>query len=357
MALGLLAGLAGGCDTGTDPMEPDTFDAEAALEDYAAMDSVLASSGMAGFRALGATSSLDAYGPEIGIAMALVDTRSPQGAEGSRAYVRRIAAAAAALAPGAARSPVISPFSRGKTFVYDPALGRYAPDPDRTDAPATGVRFVLYAPGQGGKPDVQRVIGHADLIDEGDGSAEDLALRLVVVEEERTVLDYRTTVDALDDGGSITVDGFIRGKYDQLDFDLDVQGKDDGGLSTVAITFDMWMDTRDFHISGSVNGLEEGSDGSGDVDITVSHGDESLRVDVTGSDTSLDGTFYLNGGVFATVSGDPDDPTFVGAGGEPLTAPEVVVLLRIVDVVEDVFDLFEDLIDPIDELVLLAIIL
>jgi hypothetical protein len=321
-------------------MEPDTFDAEAALEDYAAMDSVLASSGMAGFRALGATSSLDTFGPEIGIALALVDMRSPQGSEGSRAYVRRIAAAAAALEPGAARSPVISPFSRGKTFVYNPALGRYAPDPDRTDAPTNGVRFLLYAPGQGGIPDVDRVIGHADLIDEGDGSPEDLALRLVVVEEERTVLDYRTT-----------------GKYDQLDFDLDVQGKDDGGLSTVAITFDMWMDTRDFHISGSVNGLEEGPDGSGDVDITVSHGDESLRVDVTGSDTSLDGTFYLNGGVFATVSGDPDAPSFVGADGEPLTAPEVIVLLRIVDIVEDVFDLFEDLIDPIDELVLLAIIL
>ena len=36
---------------------------------------------------------------------------------------------------------------------------------------------------------------------------------------------------------------------------------------------------------------------------------------------------------------------------------EVLVLHRIVDTVEDVFDFLEDLIDPIDDLVILGIVL
>jgi hypothetical protein len=259
------------------------------------------------------------------------------------------------MEPRAAQSPVITERHRGKTFVYDAELGRYVVDPDRIDAPPTGVRFVLYASGPGGKPDPDRVIGHADLIDEGDDSAEDLALRLVVEEDGRPVLDYRTTVDALDEGGRITVDGYVQGRHDRLDFDLDVLGTNADGLSTVDISFDMWMEARDFYVSGSVTGIEGGSEG--DVHITVRHGQESLEVDVTGTPDSLEGVFFLNGKVFARVSGDPESPTFTGATGDPLTGLEVVVLLRIVDIVEDVFDLFEDLLNPIDELVLLAIIL
>ena len=46
-----------------------------------------------------------------------------------------------------------------------------------------------------------------------------------------------------------------------------------------------------------------------------------------------------------------------GQGGEPLTLGEGLVLHRIVDTIEDVFDFFEDLIDPIDELVILGMLL
>ena len=61
--------------------------------------------------------------------------------------------------------------------------------------------------------------------------------------------------------------------------------------------------------------------------------------------------------MFATVSGDPDNPTFLGASGEELTLSEVAVLLRVVAVVADVFQMFEDLVEPVGHLVVLGVIL
>jgi hypothetical protein len=103
--------------------------------------------------------------------------------------------------------------------------------------------------------------------------------------------------------------------------------------------------------------MESDSGEGGEIDIQAKHGTDSFRADITGTETSLDGTFYLNGDVFATVSGDPDDPTVEGATGEPLTWAEALVLHQILDSTEDAWDFFEDLMDPVDELVLLAIIL
>ena len=89
----------------------------------------------------------------------------------------------------------------------------------------------------------------------------------------------------------------------------------------------------------------------------IQHRQESLRVAMTGSDGILDGTFYVNNEVFATVTGPEDDLVFADPTGEPLTLREWAVLRRVVDVVEDVFDFLEDLVDPLDEILFLAIIL
>jgi len=57
------------------------------------------------------------------------------------------------------------------------------------------------------------------------------------------------------------------------------------------------------------------------------------------------------------VTGDAGDPVIASANGDPLTLGEFLVLRHIVDGVEDVFDFLEDLLDPVDELVILASIL
>ena len=115
--------------------------------------------------------------------------------------------------------------------------------------------------------------------------------------------------------------------------------------------------SRGFSITGTARGLREGSDESGAVKITVRHRTDTLELDVAGADGEIDGSIRLDGALFATISGPSDDPVFLGADGNPLRPGEVLVLFRVVDTLEDVFDLLEDLLDPVDELVLLGFIL
>ena len=356
--LALLVGINAACETGTEPMEGLAFDAEAALADHQAMDIVLASEAMKGFKAMAQGVTFGSFSEEVQfvgrVASELDEVEAGADGEG---LARRITRLTAGMNYDAAKNPIISSFRRGKTFAYDPELGRYVIDQDREGAPSTGVRFILYEPGQGGKPDPTKEIGYADLIDEGDNSAQEIALRLKVVEGDTTILDYRTTVDILNDGGKITVEGFLQGEYDRLDFDIQVQGSSSGGDSTMDISFEMGIENRDFLISGTIHGVDGDSGEGGEINLLVRHGGDSFSVEATGDENHIEGTFKLNGDVFAIVSGDPDDPTISGATGGELTWAEFLVLRQILDSTEDVFDLFEDLLDPVDELVILAFIL
>jgi len=359
MAMALLAGAAVACDTGTGPEGFAMFDAEAALEDYRTLDVVLASDTWQGFQALGAQMAFERIGSGPALAVGLSqELRAIESEADASSFASALMARIDAAGPltGSADA-LISDFHRGKTFVYDFTKKDYVVDPDRGGAPSNGVRFIVYEHDRlTGKPTSDVEIGHADLIDEGDGSAEDVALRLVVVMNGTTALDYSTTVDDLGDGGKITVDGFLQDEQDRLDFNITVEGSERGAEKEFDVRFEMGIDARDFSISGTVRGTE-GAGGSGDIDVSVRHGSESMRVDVNGNDSEIAGTFYLNGQVFATVSGHPDDPTFVGAGGNDLTGPEVLVLLRMVGVLDDVFDLFEELVEPVGHLVILAVLL
>jgi len=357
-ALTALAGLLTACETGTEPPQEASFDAERALQDYEAMDSVLASPVMDGFRALAQGVTFQSLGEDVSFAAGVAaELRTLRSASDSRAFAGDLAALVARAEPGTAANPIISSFRRGKTFVYDAELGRYVMDPTREEAPANGVRFILYEPGAGGRPNPEAEVGYADLIDEGDGSPEEIALHLMVVEDGATVLDYRTTVDILANGGTVTVQGFVQGEHDRLDFDISVTGTAGGDGAALDIAFEMGIAQRDFLITGSVRGTHAGSGGTGEIHLLVQHGADSFSVEAVGTDDSMEGTVHLNGGLFATVEGDPDSPTITGATGGALTWAEGLVLHRILDASEDVFDLFEDLMDPVDELVIIALIL
>ena len=354
-ALFVLILVATACDNSTVPEPGMEIDTQAALADYEAIAQALGSDELAGFRALGGRTP---FGAASGIDV-VAGMTAPGRADGGRAFAldlaRRIGAAQ--RVNGAAAAPIISNWTRGATYVYDPETDRYRLAVGREGAPETGVRFMLYGVDPAGRPLVEDEIGHADLIDEGDSSVEDIVLHLIVVQGEATVLDYRTSLDDTDTGGALTVDGFLQGDAVRLDFDIGVIATDTDGPNILDVAFELRVDARDFSITGDLSGIEEGTDGEGEIDITVRHRDDSIRLDVLGTGGVLDGTVLVNGEVFATVSGPESDLTFLGAGGEPLTFQEFLVLRHIVDAIEDVFDLLEDLLDPVDELVILGIIL
>jgi hypothetical protein len=347
------------CESGTEPLTKGEFDAEAALADFNALEATFESPDLAGFQALGGRTPFGAAPASID---AIAGLTAPSAQDSGRRFVTDLARDLAATLPrgadGPQMGPIISGWNRGTTFVYDAEADDYAPDLTRTDAPETGVRFITYAVDSAGAPIVDQETGYADLIDEGDGSVEDIVLRLRVVHRSETVLDYRTTLDRRVTGGVVTIDGFLVGDGLRLDFDLGVVAADSADITLLEVTFDLAVESRGFSIEGKISGIEEGTDGGdGKVDLTVRHRQDSVRIALSGIDGLLEGTVYVNGDTFATVSGPEEDPTFVGSTGEPLTWAEFQVLQRVVSVVEDVFTFIEDLVGPVKDLILLGIVL
>ena len=354
--LAALAGFASACESTTAPDFGLDFDAAAA--DYEVVDTLFASAGWAGFAALGARTPFGASPAGIEAVASLGLSANGRSGRGFALALANHMREAVVSSGTPALAPIISATHRGKTFVYDATLDEYVVDALRTGAPATGVRFVVYEVDLTGKPILAEEIGYADLIDEGDASAEDVALRLVVVANNVTVLDYATTLDLGLVQGTLTVQGFLQGENGvRLDFDIEAVGTHFLNQSTLDVTFDLSVDARDFSISGTVSGIEEGVEGEGDVDLTVQHGSHSVRLDVSGAAGQVQGSVFVNDNLFATISGSASNPTILSATGEPLTPRQTLVLLHIVDVVEDVFDFLEDLVDPVDEIVILGIIL
>jgi hypothetical protein len=179
----------------------------------------------------------------------------------------------------------------------------------------------------------------------------------MVVEGSLTVLDYKTTLEGTDAGGHVTVEGFIQNHRDKLDFDIDVSGEKSGGAEQGEISLDLGIAAREFRVTGSVRSEKQNGNESGTVDLSVRHGSASFRVDIANELGTLSGSIDLNHAPFANISGAAEQPVFKTPSGGDINGAEALVLWRIFDVTEDVFDLFEDLVEPIAELVIIAVFL
>lgn len=345
------------CESGTVPNIDIEFDSESTLSAYQGMDSVFASPTLASFEALEGRTPFGASPAAVGALSALAAADGGHAASPHRLlqWLGRLYTQASGPAP----APIISELHRGSTFVYDPDTDDYTLDPERDGAPETGVRLILYAVDLLGRPIVDEEIGYADLVDLGDGSIEDIALSLVVFAHETTVLDYRVTLDMLPSGGTLGVHGSLQEPDGpRLDFDIDATSTDLGeGAPMFDVAFDLRVEARDFSITGTVSGIEDDESGEGTVELVVRHADDSIRLSVENENGQMDGSVFVNGALFATVTGDPSDPVIASATGDALTLGELLLLRHIVDGVEDIFDFLEDLLDPVDELIILAIIL
>ena len=321
--LPLLIVVAAACEDTNGPDSLTQLNTSKALADYDAMDAVRQSAGWKGFQ------------------LAAPAMAAKSGFVRGDVALRNI--------------PLISESNRGKTYVYDATRHEWVIDPARTGAPSNGVRFITYEP-NGAEPDATKPIGHADLIDLGNTTA-GIALRLVVVEGTFTILDYNTSLEGSDGSGHITVAGFIQNTRDKLDFDIDVRGQNTGGVERADITFELGIAARQFRVTGDVEATKQNGVENGAVDLSVRHGAHSFTVDIANNSGTLNGDIALNDSPFALVSGPATQPVFKKPDGSAIGGAEALVLWRIADVTEDVFDLFEDLVDPIDELIFWAFIL
>ncbi|MGI9626063.1 MAG: hypothetical protein ACR2QM_04450 [Longimicrobiales bacterium] len=351
--LGLFAFI-GACGDSTGPDQP--FSADAAAEDYAAMDAVVNSSAWDDFRtasqgfSFGGGSSVPSAFAQI-VDGGLEGLRSGDGEQAARDIVNSIGDL------DISGQSIISETHRGVVFVYDEIVEDYVAS-ELTGAPATGVRFVLYELDGSEVPIVANEIGFVDLIDEGD-DIQPIALRLSATANDINFLDYRVELENPDGpgSGSVMVDGFLRNDVDQLDFSIDVASSATPGVETLDITFDASIDNRGFDIAMMMTGVDDDTGETADVTLTVTHGVHSMAVVANVTQGVMDGTISLNGDLFATMTGDPDDPTFTSASGTGLTAGEIAMLIRVAGVTESVFTLFGELLEPAMHIVLLGLVL
>lgn len=345
--VGLLSLVAlAACESSTGPESARTLDPNLALGDYQAMDKILATDALAGFRALGGRSGLGTSSA-MELAGRIVDARDGSGARDLTLQLAR------QLSGAAATKEILSARLRGMTLVYDPAKDTYIVNPSRTGAPANGVRFVTYEVDAAGKPVPSQESGYADFLDEGATTGETIALRLKVVHEGATHLDYRTRLTFAGETGSISVDGFMSDGTSRLDFDVDVSSRKSGAATLLDADFDLQVKAREFSIQGRARGINEGT-GDGTVGMTVRHAASSVSVSMTGSSGTIAGTIDVNGRLLATAAGNAKSPTLTGPNGGPLTGGELLMVLHIVDTTDRVFDLVEDLVKPAGILVVLG---
>lgn len=357
LALCVFAAGCGG-DDATGPNANAGFDAQRLTADVAATERAMRPPIWTSFAALG-----DRFDLGTTASAAVAGSRELLHAQGAfnplRSKQIAIATAerlmSAAVADVTPASPVIRHETLGKTYVYNATLRRYVVAPERTGAPAGGVRFVLYAVNPvTHEPIVATEVGHADLLDEGRLRPTGIGLRLIVVSEGTTYLDYRVAIDGSATSGTVAVTGFLTDGTTRLDFDIDVSGTAGPGGATMNVAFEFGVPARSFSVVGSVDGVHSSASELGHVNLVVRSGATKIEIAVTGDEYTVNASVLVNDGIFATITGDHHNPVVRGAGGRELTQEEVQALHGILRLVGGVFELFGNLLKPLAAILVLS---
>jgi hypothetical protein len=344
--------LLSGCSDSTGPAGAP-FDPAHAEADVAAFSGLLDNQQLAAF------SAMSAYFTLSGAPLATISSARAMISSGSapRVAARQTTLAATeglALKAGASAAPsfaVLPTDVFGTTFVFDESTESYV-ESDRSGAPANGVRFILYAIDPvTGIPVVGTEVGYADLIDTSVGSQTAAGLRLLVVSGATTYLDYAFSATGTQNSVLLGVEGYLTDGTTQLNFGID---------ATVAFTqqqeldidvaFGFTVPSRQFSVTGSVNGTVGESEGVGHVTLTIVSGGTNVRFVVDEDASTLSATVFVNNKIFATVTGDPENPSVLGAGGEELTDEEIAALAELLVVADAAFEFFGTLLEPINNL-------
>jgi hypothetical protein len=273
---------------------------------------------------------------------------------GLTASAQRIARSVEGFNGGVARSvalAVIPAEVLGKTFEYNTGTDAYQVS-ERTGAPANGVRFIVYAVNPITQVPVEPLqeAGYADLLDQSTTSTN--AVRLQLVSEGVTYVDYGVSGSATATTGLAVVDGFVTNGTTKVDFNLKNSYSD---VANGTIGFDYSLDAPTLDVALKyVIGITQVSTAAAladiDVRLTGPHGNVGVNGLLTEGVGELTAT--VNGNDFAVVTLDDNSEvaTITKPDGSALTAPEYAALAAIWGAVLKGLDVFEDLLDPLDNL-------
>ena len=339
-ALSLAAALAlSACSDSSGPNFEGNFDAAETSSKIATIDAAYSTPAFQAFSALGDKFMVGGGVPAASASLIKAAAQSVTMTDQAKIAADQIANAIAAPA-----AILIPDEYLGQTYTYNGEY--YDVDPSRTDAPATGVRFILYAvnPVTGEIAEPLNEIGWVDLTDlSNDNQA---SVRLEVVSDSVTYLDYTVTTTGVITAPTFTIAGFITDGETQVTFRLVA-----GFVSTFAsltLTLNYDISVGDFSITADLS-LETDGQGGETVSVLVSFTDRGHTVTVTGSVANDVGTLQVtaNGQLFATITFTDTTITVVGADGEALDQDEMNALSDLVEMVGEVFDAWEGLFQPV----------
>ena len=173
------------------------------------------------------------------------------------------------------------------------------------------------------------------------------SVRIELVSNGVTYLDYSVGAFGNQSSVTVTVAGFVSNGVDRVNFDLDnrLTLDPDTQLTSIVLDYTLIVPTRgNFRID--FEGEATSTVVSSHLVARGPHG--TVSIDGTESGTSATFEVEVNGEPFATISVTQGaQPVITGADGEPLTQEEMEALQQIFGVFVQGFDFFEDLLDPL----------
>lgn len=239
----------------------------------------------------------------------------------------------------------------GKTYEYNTGTAQYE-QTDRTGAPTNGVRFIVYAinPITHVPTEPLTEAGYADVLDESTATSN--SLRLQLVSNGTTYLNYGVTGTETTGSAQVTVDGFATDGTTLVNFNLDNTASE-AANGTLGFDYRLDVPSRDVNLVYLLSLTQLSTPSAmADVDVTVSgpHGDVSIEGGYAEAGGQL--TANVNGEPFAVMTLDEDSrvTSITKPDGSELTLPEYGCLAAIWGAVLRGLDVFEDLLDPVDNL-------
>lgn len=352
------------CSGTTTPFDPvalsqnadavmNTMDSSQAMQSM----SVLGPKMTTGAPAMGAASFL----PAAATSLPMTSQGFPAWAAVQLAAFQRALPSFSVAAPNAVIIPALV---LGKTFTYNVGSNSYGLS-DATGAPATGVRFILYAinPISHTVATPLNPVGCADVTDESTSIASlKLHLKAYITGNGCTALntpliDYTAgaTLTGLPPnavtGATVTVSGFLSDGTRQLDFDLTQTYSSTTGIS---VDYNLSLPAADVSVEFQASYTLAGQ---ATVTLTVKNAGNTTVATATGTQAAITGNITHDGDVVVNITGSASSPTFTSASGAALTDAQITALRHLFSFTDVLLIRVDEMLGPADALLGLSFVL
>lgn len=254
-----------------------------------------------------------------------------QGLSYDRAGTAAVAVPGTAASLDVAAAVEIPTALLGATVVYNAAESVWEVDPERSGAPANGVRIIWYDADTAGNfivPLVEK--GYIDLTDEDDTTGSRIGIVMVstangVIADFTERLDSTTTATAVETDFSAA--GFFSGGDETIDFQVDYSVSASTETSDSVFAVGVTLDGTEGVYTLAIDGTASGADSPFSQDITAEMTRDgtttTLNLDITGDaagDQSGTGNIVYGGDVVVEIAVQGSNFRYTEPGGEALAS-------------------------------------